>query len=99
MKTILKNSKYCALKWNCRHCFVGLNIFCIDFTVVKQVRELYNVNGHVLNVFDLNGKRVLFKKLQFGQNTVDLSSLHSGLYMVKILSQIERPITKKIILK
>lgn len=69
----------------------------------NPVKDYLNIqtslNYDVLNVFDINGKRVLFKKLQFGQNTVDLSSLHSGLYMVKILSQIERPITKKIILK
>lgn len=65
-----------------------------DYLNIQTVSNYSN-----LNVFDVNGKTVLNQGLQFGLNTIDFSSLSSGMYLVKIASEDQPSITKKIIVE
>lgn len=50
-----------------------------------------------LEVYNITGKRVLVKNLSFGNNTVDVTSLKSGVYLARLASQSHLE-TKKLII-
>ncbi len=53
-----------------------------------------NLSGRIATVFDMNGKRVLNTKLE--ENTLDISNLNSGFYILRLESE-GREITRKFI--
>lgn len=54
---------------------------------------------HSLKVFNTLGQVVIEKKPQFGQETIDLSSLQNGCYMISIVNQNEKYSAKVLVRK
>ncbi len=60
----------------------------------------FKVSGTSIEVFDLNGRKLLEKQIPIGTDkfNVDVSSLQSGLYMCRIRTE-NRSVTKKLIIQ
>jgi hypothetical protein len=50
-------------------------------------------------IFDVTGKPILNGRIQNGSNTVNINTLQSGLYLMKIVSEQNKSTTNKIIIK
>ncbi|MAU30643.1 MAG: RNA-binding protein [Flavobacteriaceae bacterium] len=51
-----------------------------------EIRSDYNLGGVIISVFDLNGRRVINYKNTSESNLVDLSSLSTGEYILRVIS-------------
>ena len=57
-----------------------------------------DLNTETIEIFDAFGQSILQQKAQFGQTTVDISTLSSGMYMVYIRTE-EGMVVKKLMVK
>ena len=66
-----------------------------NITIINKSNE--NLIGSILEIYDLNGKLISKYKLLLNQNTISLSNLSSGIYIVKIVNKDKVYITSKFI--
>ncbi len=71
----------------------------IKSTIVENELVLDVLKGDRIALFDMNGKQVFSGKLNYGIQTIDLSDLNSGVYVVSFTSVEGNTTTKKIIKK
>ena len=72
-----------------------LVIFPNPATNYFTVNELFNQNIKVV-IYDITGKKVISTELFGDQNSVDVSSIHSGIFFVELISG-ENKVVKKLI--
>jgi hypothetical protein len=65
-----------------------LNIFPVPASQLITVQSGAFVQSHLnLDLFDLNGKSLIFKRLDIGSNSIDLSFLQSAEYILQITDE------------
>ena len=64
-----------------------------------EIRSDYNLENAIISVFDLNGRRVLNYKNTDGSNLVDLTSLSTGEYILRVISSEGKIYSTKILKK
>ncbi len=76
----------------------GLNIYPIPANDIITIASETNLGLQNVRLFNLQGKLILSKKLDANNNTntIDISSIHSGLYLMHIFSE-NGFITKRVI--
>ncbi|MDO6595499.1 T9SS type A sorting domain-containing protein [Oceanihabitans sp. 2_MG-2023] len=57
-----------------------------------------NVQESYIQVYDITGKLVLNKQMQFGENTLNISAMVPGVYLTRILAE-GKSVTKKLIIQ
>jgi len=54
---------------------------------VTNLLHISNAAGNILKMYDMQGKEILVKSLQTDEETIDVSELRTGIYLVKTCNQ------------
>ena len=71
----------------------------IKSTVIENELTLDVLKGAAMTIYDLNGKSVYTKNLEYGIQSINVSDLSSGVYVVSFTNEEGNSSTKKIIKK
>ncbi len=76
----------------------GINIFPNPANDLLNITLPPATNPYLIEIFNINGKKVISKILKTDQNKIDISDLSEGIYMIKVYTK-EGPFVKKIIIQ